>query len=53
MDFIKIIEDKRIVGVLNLNNMIPILDKNVKELKYKNIEEYIVCILFAKNRYNK
>jgi len=40
MDFIKIIEDKRIVGVLNLNNMIPILDKNIKELKYKNIEEY-------------
>jgi protein AbiQ len=40
MDFIKIMQDDRIIGVLNLNNMIPILDNNVKELKYKDIEKY-------------
>ncbi len=40
MDFVKIQEDNRIVGVLNLNNMIPILDNNVTELKYKDIENY-------------
>lgn len=40
MDFIKIIKNNKIIGVLNLNNMIPILDSNVKELKYKEIEKY-------------
>lgn len=40
MDFIKIMQDDKIIGVLNLNNMIPILDKNVKVLKYKDIEKY-------------
>ena len=40
MDFIKIMQDDKIIGVLNLNNMIPISDNNVKALKYKNIEEY-------------
>ena len=40
MDFIKIKQDDRIIGVLNLNNMIPISDKNVKCLKYKEIEKY-------------
>lgn len=40
MDFIKIVQNDKIIGVLNLNNMIPILDNNVKVLKYKDIEEY-------------
>lgn len=40
MDFIKIMQDDKIIGVLNLNNMIPISGNNVKALKYKNIEEY-------------
>ena len=40
MDFIKITQDDRIIGVLNLNNMIPISDENVQELKYKDIEKY-------------
>lgn len=40
MDFIKLQEDNKIVGVLNLNNMVPILDNNVTELKYKDIEKY-------------
>lgn len=40
MDFIKIMRDKKIIGVLNLNNMIPILDEDVKVLEYKDIEKY-------------
>ena len=40
MDFIKIKQDDKIIGVLNLNNMIPISDNNIKELKYKDIEQY-------------
>lgn len=40
MDFIKIMQDDRIIGVLNLNNMIPISDENVQVLKYKDIEKY-------------
>ena len=40
MDFIKIKQDDKIIGVLNLNNMIPISGDNVKELKYKDIEQY-------------
>lgn len=40
MDFIKIIDKDRILGVLNLNNMIPIDNENVRVLKYKEIDEY-------------
>ena len=40
MDFIKIKQDDKIIGVLNLNNMLPISGDNVKELKYKDIEQY-------------
>ena len=40
IDFIKIKHQNRILGVLNLNNMIPILDKYVTLLKYKEIEKY-------------
>ena len=40
MDFIKIVENDRILGVLNLNNMIPIDNENVRVLKYKEIDEY-------------
>lgn len=40
IDFIKINEGDRILGVLNLNNMIPINNRNVKYLKYDEISEY-------------
>ena len=40
MDFIRIKQNKRILGVLNLNNMVPILDKYVKMLDYKDIEKF-------------
>lgn len=40
IDFVKIMQDNKIIGVLNLNNMIPISDDNVKALKYKDIEKY-------------
>lgn len=40
IDFIKIKQENRILVVLNLNNMIPILDKYVQLLKYKKIEQY-------------
>lgn len=40
IDFIKIIKENKILGVLNLNNMIPIRDSNVKVLKYNEIEKY-------------
>ena len=40
IDFIKIIDKKgSILGVLNLNNMIPILDSEIEELKYDEIDE--------------
>ena len=40
IDFIKIKYKDSVLGVLNLNNMIPILDKYVKRLEYKKIEQY-------------
>lgn len=40
IDFIKIKQEGRILGVLNLNNMIPILDECVKKLEYENIGQY-------------
>lgn len=40
IDFIKIKKEDRILGVLNLNNMVPVLNKYVKSLKYNEIEEY-------------
>lgn len=40
IDFIKISENDRILGVLNLNNMIPIDNDSVKNLKYSEIEKY-------------
>ena len=40
IDFIKIMQSDRILGVLNLNNMIPIDNDNIKILKYKEIDEY-------------
>lgn len=40
MDFIKIIKNNKILGVLNLNNMIPILDEDISVLKYKDISQY-------------
>ena len=40
IEFIKIKQDDKILGVLNLNNMIPISNDNVKELEYKDIEQY-------------
>lgn len=44
MDFIKIVQDNKIMGVLNINNMIPILDNNIKLLKYSEIEKYRVFL---------
>lgn len=40
IDFIKIKQKDKTIGVLNLNNMIPILDKNVEKLRYSEIEQY-------------
>ena len=40
MDFIKLTQNNKILGVLNLNNMIPILDEDIFILKYKDIEKY-------------
>lgn len=40
MDFIKIIQNNKILGVLNLNNMIPILDEDIAILKYKDIAQF-------------
>lgn len=40
MDFMKISKKGKILGVLNLNNMIPILDEDISILKYKDIEKY-------------
>lgn len=40
MDFIKIIQNNKILGVLNLNNMIPVLDEEISILKYKDIAQY-------------
>ncbi|MCI9063581.1 MAG: type III toxin-antitoxin system ToxN/AbiQ family toxin [Clostridia bacterium] len=40
MDFIKIMKDDKILGVLNLNNMIPISNRNVSLLEYRDIEKY-------------
>lgn len=40
MDFVKIIQNDKILCVLNLNNMIPILDENISVLKYSEIEHY-------------
>lgn len=41
MDFIKLIQNNKILGVLNINNMIPILNENIKELVYNDLEKYI------------
>lgn len=40
LDFIRIRKDSKILGVLNLNNMIPIFDKYVQKLEYNNIKRY-------------
>lgn len=38
IDFIKILDKKgSILGVLNLNNMIPILESEIKKLKYEEV----------------
>ena len=40
IDFMKITQGTRILGVLNLNNMIPINSKNVNLLNYSEIDKY-------------
>lgn len=40
IDFVKIMDNNKILGVLNINNMIPIFDNNVKILDYSKITEY-------------
>ena len=39
-DFVKITDGRRILSAINLNNMIPILDKDVNLLKYSDISNY-------------
>lgn len=50
IDFIKIVRNGEIMGVLNINNMIPIINQSVKVLQYKKIEKYRQ---FANNREKK
>ena len=40
MDFIKIIDNKQILSVINLNNMIPVIKEELKLLKYEEIANY-------------
>lgn len=40
IDFIKITNGKKILSVINLNNMIPILNSEVEILQYRNIKSY-------------
>ena len=40
IDLYKIKNNDKILGVLNLNNMIPIKEKYIKKLKYSEIEQY-------------
>ena len=40
IDFIKIMKQERLLGVLNLNNMVPIADEHIRILKYKEIDKY-------------
>ena len=40
IDFFRIMKDKKIYGVLNINNMVPIMEDEVKELRYNEIEKY-------------
>ena len=40
IDFIKIINNDKLLGVLNINNMVPISSKNVINLKYDEISNY-------------
>ncbi len=40
IDFIKITREDRIIGILNLNNMIPISDMDIRILDYKKIDNY-------------
>lgn len=40
MDFIKIMQADKIIGVLNLNNMVPILSEKIQILNYREIDKY-------------
>lgn len=40
IDFVKIVKKDRIIGILNLNNMIPISDIDISILDYKKIDNY-------------
>ena len=40
MDFIKIMQADKIIGVLNLNNMVPILNEKIQILNYREIDKY-------------
>ena len=40
IDFIKIVREDRIIGILNINNMIPISDTDIIILDYKKIDNY-------------
>lgn len=40
MDFVKIMQNNRILCVINLNNMVPILDNQIKLLKFADLSNY-------------
>ena len=40
IDFIKIVKGDRIIGILNINNMIPISNIDIEILDYKKINNY-------------
>lgn len=40
IDFVKLIHKNKILGVLNLNNMIPVLEKDITYLRYEEIGQY-------------
>lgn len=46
IDFIKLLDGETLFGVLNLNNMIPIIETAIVPLKYADIEKYKVFINF-------
>ena len=40
IDFVRLIHKNKILGVLNLNNMIPVLEKDIAYLRYEEIGQY-------------
>jgi len=40
IDFFKIEDEKRLFGVLNINNMIPVYEEYITNLNYREIDKY-------------